>query len=261
MKDRNLHRRLVTLAVHALAWVSICGHLGGCEGDRVAGTSVGTGNPGVVTLGFVEGSAAARVTGQVTVYAPDHNPLVDSLPLAAFAVDDQDSLELPWESLVSGRAGPISSSDSLFRLNILLRTLDGRGAWLPGVAFALRPDGIHSLFHGSRMDLPVVPLDFFRGAVEGEDGEGERRYLTLFGSPFFGRVNDRAFALDSIPRGRYEARLVRFLENAPIIGDTRPAPVHALGDSLDTQGTGALSPLPEILGTVPLPIEGPRDRP
>lgn len=261
MKFPTIHRFLVRLAGLFLCLASLGSSLGGCDHDRLAGTSVGTGNPGLVTLGFQEGSTAARVRGRVALFAADHNPLVDSLPLAAFAVEDEDSLVLPLESLPPSRRGPGSTPDSLLLVNVLLQTADGRGAWLPGVALAPRPGGRPSGLPRPRIDLMVVPLDTIRGMVGSDDVEGERRYLTLFGSPFFGRITGREFGLLSVPRGRYEARLVRFLEDAPMIGNIKESPVHALGDSLDTRGIGTLTPSTDILGTVPLPVEGPRERP
>jgi hypothetical protein len=233
----------------------------GCDHDRLAGTSVGTGNPGVVTLGFTDGSAAVRVSGRVSLYAADHNPLVDSLPLASYAVEDRDSLELDQESLLPRLRRPDFGSDSDFSVNVLLRTGDGRGAWQGDLGLVLRAGRLQALRPERRVELDVVPLDSFRGDVTGQELPQEKRYLTVFGSPFFGRVSGGAFSLDSIPRGRYVARLVRLLPDAPAAGDARPAPVHALADALYTQGTGPLSPLLPAIDTVSLPLEGPREGP
>lgn len=260
MMGKPVHRGIGKLMAPVFCWASLGGSLGGCGMERLSGTSVGTGNPQVVTLSFYAGAVAARVSGQVTLYAADHNPLVETRPLAAFAVEDRDSLELLQESLLTALGLSPPGPDSAYRVNVLLRTVDGRGAWYPQVALGMREGRLQAL-GGPRIELPVVPLVCHQGTLQLVDALKERRYLTLFGSPFFAKVSAGGFALDSLPRGRYEALLVRFLEDGPIEEDGRPSPVHFLDDSLDTELVHRLTPAPHPFDSVPLPLSGPREEP
>jgi hypothetical protein len=202
-------------------------------GERMAGTSVGTDNPGLV-LGFTQGDKPVLVTGTVSLFEREHNPLLDSTPLASFNLLAQDSFGVSAESLSEiWRNSSSASEDSLLELNVLIKAHDSEGALISGISF-LRKDGVLvNRDKGSKILAEITPFIRYTGTLR-VDEVGQSNYLIIFGTPFFAHVDEGSFTFRDLPQGRYSLHWIPFAKRIPVADTSVEVPVYGVGDSLNT---------------------------
>lgn len=197
--------------------------LAGCE-DRVAGTSVGTGNPTEIQVGFKDGTGSAALTGRVSVYASTQIPVEGYRPEPLLKYDLQDAgyatlkaadlAALPESLWARG-----SVENGIHEFNVIF-TGATRGSVLTGFgfdkakgAFVLRPGDAAAVWSGDR-DLARVK-DSLRTLVEMSgtmDTAGLSRYydnhLFLYGTGFSATVVNGSFTFRGVPENKYAAFLI-----------------------------------------------------
>lgn len=210
-----------------------------CSDNQVAGTSSGVDNP-ALTVGFKDAKGnAARVSGDLDVFAADQNPAVDAEPLATIKVknsaltlvtgDDFKRAQSAASKRAAGTAGGDAPAERT-RFNLIFRTQDGKG----GIALGLAYDSAARAF--SRSDSSVqsvtfVPKSLIRyvARIAKEPVHGADCRVFVPGSPFLATVADSQFVLEGLPQGKLPLDLIGS------DGHIYPVP-----DSLNTADSGKL---------------------
>jgi hypothetical protein len=212
-----------------------------CMGERVAGTSVGTDNPGLV-VGFTQGQMPTPVTGTLRLYAREYNPLLDSTPFASFNLLAQDSFRVSAESLSAiWRKFSPTSEDSLLDLNLLITTQENEGAFVSGISFLRKDGSVVNREKGRRISAEVTSFIRYAGTLKVDENE-HNNYLIIFGTPFFARVGGGSFVFQDLPQGRYNLSWIPFNKKIPVSGTSVDVPVYDVGDSLNTGTVSGFMP-------------------
>lgn len=204
---------------------------------EVAGGSGDTGNP-ELELALEMPKASGKFSGTLRIFARDHDPMEDSLPLLTRDAGGKVTVRIPTETLAAllekgGRAGP----DDTLEFNCLLS--DARfETFLGGFRF-LRRDGKPVLERRMGTGIQIqdirgrlrvmVPLDsavtHLRGLAHGEGLEDEAEWVALPGTPYRANVREGEFHFDRIAPGRYAMQAVlpsgeRFVSGRPFRTDS-----------------------------------------
>lgn len=216
--------RACLLAFAALAAIH------GCASDKVAGTSSGVDNP-ALTVSFRDAdNSAARVTGDLDVYALDQNPAVDPQPLATIAVRNASFTSVTasdFARAAGSAAAPALSkrAAAVTDFNLVLKTLDKNGGFIMG----LRYDPAAKAFRrrdGAGLDsIEVIPRPLIRyeARIARDAVHGDAGRIFVPGSPFLATLADSVFVIEDVPEGFFPLRML-----------AADGKVYPIGDSLNT---------------------------
>lgn len=194
-----------------------------CE-DRVAGTSVGTGNPTEIQLGFRDSSGSAALSGRVSVYAATQIPVEGYRPepLLEYELKDAayatlkaaDFAALPdtvWDErslangvrsfnvVVSGASqGSILAGFGFDKVNggFVLRQEDGEATWNPGHDGVVLKDSLRALVE-------------LKGTIDTAIMSRYKDYhLFLYGTGFASKIEGGTYSFHGVPDGTYNAFLI-----------------------------------------------------
>jgi hypothetical protein len=204
----------------ALAWAALT--LSGCDG-RIAGTSVGTGNPTEIQVGFRDSSGTPTpVTGSLQVYASTQ------IPVPGFAPQPLLSLDLAGASSASLKVEAFQGlADSLWpkgsvengtrKFNLVLIglkegfVLSGFGFEKAAKGFSPRTEDDKTVWTGAKAVVTgvVAPLDTLIGSVDTATFSAKWSYhLFLYGTGFASQIEKGKYRLTGVPRGKYQGDVI-----------------------------------------------------
>lgn len=219
---RNTPATHAFLLLSALAGVGL--FQGGCEG-----TSSGVDNPSVAVSFRDDAGTAARVTGDLNVYAYDQNPAIDPQPLwtvqvrnsalATLTGDDFDRINTAASKVAASKAaaaakrsaGSLAETDKPIRFNLSFKGQSRTGA----VVFDLLYDPSAKAF-SNYGDGQVVGIDIRPKALARYQARLARTGLHLDGvnrvyipgTDFSATLTDSGFAFDGLPEGTFPLRVM-----------------------------------------------------
>lgn len=212
-----------------------------CMGtDRVAGTSVGTGNPTEIEVAFQDDSGKpVAVTGALQVYAATQIPVPGLSPNPLVSVDVPGStsalLDAGDFAALSDSLWPTGSVDNgTYKFNVVVAG-QSQGAILRGFTYRKTQgdfvpraeDGVEG---GSTATIKgtLAPLVDVACAVDTVFFSSMDNYLFIFGTGFAAKGSSSSFIFKAIPNASHEV----FLISVPRKGD----PFSTVQDSLTVYG-------------------------
>lgn len=199
-----------------------CALLSACSQDapdqKMAGTSVGTGNPTEIKLSFTKDGLETPVSGRLEIFLADQNPVFDSLPFAAFAVSEEagrllvggdlaDSLE---KKIARGGKALPGQNPAALTVNAFFRASTGLEG---GITLSLVLDtgkngaSAPGRDEAAKSALRVGPLLRARGQVGSSVAEADEAHVFVPGSPFKSLVDTGRFEIAGIPQGEFPLAL------------------------------------------------------
>lgn len=256
--------RLLGLAATLIGAVLLCR----CD-MQTAGSSVGTGNPTEIRLGFTGGDGAPRaLTGKVDVYAATQIPLAGfhPEPLASFAAEAATSVTINADALksVPDSLWPAASreGDSVFRFNVVV-TGDKVGAILQGLRYRVK-DGEFSRIDsvmkaGAAADVAEMSSQLAATAdysffIDPKPFPlGKDTYVFISGTGFVAKSDSGTFLLKSLPGGKYDPSLIFLAQPGQgQTGQQDSVQLYGLSAPLNTTAVDSLA-VGGPKGSVPLP--------
>jgi hypothetical protein len=196
--------------------------------DRVAGTSVGTGNPTEIVVGFRDDSdASIPVSGSLSVYASTQIPVPGFAPDPLLKVDLSSSRSASLNAVafaaLADSLWPEGSRDGATRLfNVVISGTD-RGAVLRGFAFLkdkgaflLRDEDAAAPRDGGSVSVKgaLTSLADYKGTIDTTSlSPFWNYYLFVYGTGFSTKIEHGAFTLPRVPKSGQEVLLI------PLPGD------------------------------------------
>jgi hypothetical protein len=212
-----------------------------CSDNQVAGTSSGVDNPSL-TVGFTDASGtAARVTGDLDVYAADQNPAVDAEPLATIKVrnsaltlvtgdDFKRAQQAASKRTAAGASTGAEVPGKRVPFNLMFRSQENQGGIVLGLAydsaaraFSRSDTSVHSVTFVSK------PLIRYVGRIAKEPVHGEDCRVFVPGTPFLATLVDSQFILEALPQGRLPLSLIG-----------ADGKIYRVADSLSTADSGRI---------------------
>jgi hypothetical protein len=235
------------------AWRAALGGLAGalflsCCVDRVAGTSVGTGNPTEIEVAFKDESGGdLSITGDLSVYASTQIPVEGYAPqpLVKVPVSDADRATLKagdFKDLADSLWPKGSRNGDIFSFNVVV-TGESQGAIVRGLTwrkdldkFGLR-DGDPKIDEGvmkASIKGPLVPLVAFQGTVDTATfGILNDYHLFLYGTGYASRLSHGAFVFPKVPMEKLKAFLLVLPKKENLSSDIDSTPVFSLTGFLE----------------------------
>jgi hypothetical protein len=197
--------------------------LAGCD-ERLAGTSVGTGNPTEIQVGFKDGTGSpVKVTGTLEVYASTQIPVpgYSTKPLLSYPLSGgtsggiaaDDFARLP-DSLWSKAS---ADSGTVYRFNVVVAGAQS-GTILKDIGFnkssrefELPSEYEDALKEGGKARITGVlaPLVQARCIIDAETLSADRKnYLYIPGTGYTALGEGGRFTFAALPMGKYEPLLV-----------------------------------------------------
>jgi hypothetical protein len=239
--------------------------LAGCD-DRVAGTSVGTGNPTEIQVGFRDSSGApVAMTGTLKVYASTQIPVEGFAPdpLLSMQVEGATSATLKAEAFqaLADSLWPKESVEGGTRKFNLVLIGSNKGFVLSGFGVGKAADGFSpragddiAAWSGTKANVTAVlsPLDSLSGSVDTTTFTAKWDYhLFVYGTGFASKIVKGRYSLAGVPRGRYQGDIILLPSSSasrPLSDSTQIFDLNGvIGGS---QGPLSLGPVRAI---VPLP--------
>lgn len=215
-------RRIVPSLLKAAGWIAIAAlAMIGCEDEgRLTGTSVGTGNPTEIQLGFKDGSGSVALSGRVSVYAATQIPVegLSPAPLLTLDLHDADSALLKAEdfaALVDSQWPKGSVKDGNYAFNLVV-TGPSHGAIVKGFAykrkisrFVLRPEDSAAMVNEDEAEirLPLAPLVDVTCTIDSLDPV-RNHYLFVYGTGYSAKDSTGTFVFKSIPAGSHSVHYI-----------------------------------------------------
>jgi hypothetical protein len=237
------------------------------RGSDVAGTSVGTGNPGKLKLGFNIEDSAYRFAGSISLFADRQIsvPGVDPDPLAVFPVEPSNEFILAAENVaaIPDSIWPSNSrtGDSIRRFNLVVSN-SSFGAIVKGIGLDLTRreflpyDSQSAIVENRKFEVavelhPMKPLTAKINPIRLENTN--HNFLFVYGSGFYAKSDSGEFIFPPMPTIEYEMSFVSFPgENRPTtsldssyIYGVAPIITHDSGEVRDVSGLIEQIPLPE----------------
>ncbi len=218
---RNGLNRMPTAWKTALCGLACVLAFSRCD-TQVAGTSVGTGNPTEIEVAFKsDSSAAASITGNLSVYASTQIPVEGYQPMPLLTVDvagaTHASLKASLFLNVADSLWPKGSRNDSERFFNVVVTGENQGAVLKGftwrkadTSFGLRkeddaPAGVMTV---SVKGL-LAPLVAFQGTVDTSNFNIFADYhLFIYGTGYKVKVEHGKFSMQNLPKDSYDAFLL-----------------------------------------------------
>jgi hypothetical protein len=236
-----------------------------CE-TRLAGSSVGTGNPTEIEVAFADESGPISLSGRVEVYAATQItvPGFSPEPLIRLEVSGEGHATLDGEAFLSldDSLWPMSSveGDSAWLFNVVV-TGNGRGAVIRGLRFAekrgeflLRPEDVAPLEGKAALVAGALkPLVEIRGRMDAGDLNPQMEsFLFVYGTGFCARGESGRFVFPPMPSEEYDAFLISYWAKGSPFGGSDPLDVFRLDAKIGVESEARLS-RNGIQETVPIP--------
>ncbi len=207
----------------AAAWLAAAAFaLSACDG-RIAGTSVGTGNPTEIQLGFRDSTGApVPVTGSLQVYASTQIPVAGFSPEPLLSVDvagaSSASLKAEAFQALADSLWPKGSVENgVYGFNVVVAGQE-QGAILKGFAFRkadsrliLPPEDNGAARNGDRAEIigTLGSLTDITCAIDPSTLSPNRdHYLFLYGTGYAAKDTSGTFVFHRVPRANHEAFLI-----------------------------------------------------
>jgi hypothetical protein len=215
--------RILSVRKTALCAATALLALAGCD-ERIAGTSVGTGNPTEIQLGFKDGAGSAALSGRVSVYASTQIPVEGYRPepLFEYALQNAGSALLKaadFAALPESVWAKGSVVKGIHAFNVVV-TGASQGSLLAGFGFdkdkgkfVLRPEDDGAVWdaegHGALLKDSLRALVDMEGTL---DTAALNRYndyhLFLYGTSYVTKVESGIFSFHDVPEGKYNVYLI-----------------------------------------------------
>jgi hypothetical protein len=219
----SLSRLRPSPAIRAAAWTAAAAlALSGCI-DRLAGTSVGTGNPTEIQVAFRDSTGApVAVTGSLQVYASTQIPVPGFAPNPLLTVDvaGASSASLKAEAFqgLADSLWPKGSIDSgAYEFNVVVAggtqgaVLRGFSFRKDGSAFDLRAQAAGDGVNGKVAEIEgtLAPLVDIECALDtNELSMNWDNYLFLYGTGYAAKGVKGKFVLHGIPKKRHAVSFI-----------------------------------------------------
>ncbi|MBW8890514.1 MAG: hypothetical protein JF616_22405 [Fibrobacteres bacterium] len=264
----SAHRLRPMQVFQAAAWMAAAAlALSACDG-RIAGTSVGTGNPTEIQLGFRDSSGApVPVTGSLQVYASTQIPVPGFSPQPLLTVDvagaPSASLKAEAFQALADSLWPKGSVENgVYAFNLVVAGQE-RGAILKGFEFRkdgsrfVLPDadsGAARLGDAVRIDRIVSPLTDIEGVIDTNSLSSTwDNYLFLYGTGYAAKSMSGKFVFHGLPETSHQAFLISLPHKDDPIGTSIDS-LFIYGVSTDiTSGSVNALKVGDVQSAVPNP--------
>lgn len=240
--------------------------LAGCD-TQVAGSSVGTGNPTEIQLGFKQDGSAMAITGRVDVYAATQVPVpgYSPLPLTSVPVTDGKSATLTAAALaaIQDSLWPKTSieGDSIYRFNLVV-TGAAQGAILSGFGyrkgkgeFTVRSEDAGAVRSGDAVSVAaaLTALTDAHYVIDSTTiSPNKQPFLFLYGTGFAAKGQSGKFTFQNLPKGEYLSYLVAIPAKEAIVSAEDSLIVYSTKGAA-TSGSDILLSVGSPQGMIPLP--------
>lgn len=256
------------------AWRAALGGLAGalvlaCGADRMAGTSVGTGNPTEIEVAFQDDAGAPlSISGDLSVYASTQIPVQGYAPepLVKLAVSGSDRATLKagdFQALADSLWPKGSRNGDVYAFNVVV-TGESKGAVLKGFTwrqadgeFGVRSEGEKPTAGTKKSSItgPLLPLVTFQGTMDITAFSNVHDYhLFLYGTGYTSKLSNGTFLLPKVPMEKQVGFLLALpkkdqpsngIDSTPVFSLTAP-----LESGISNPERGAIHeqvPLPDSL--------------
>jgi hypothetical protein len=192
-----------------------------CE-DRVAGTSVGTGNPTEIQVSFKNDSGSVPITGTMNVYASTQIPVAGFSPQPLLSVPVSGAAQAAlkadaFKALHDSLWPKTSIVNGEYRFNVVV-TGENHGTIMKGLAF--RKDKMDFVLRAEDSTAPqtdrvatvmgaMMPLVTFQGVLDTNKMSAVWEYhLFLYGTGYSGKSEGGRFSIPKFPIGKYESHVM-----------------------------------------------------
>jgi hypothetical protein len=244
--------RILSVRKTALCAAAALLALAGCD-ERIAGTSVGTGNPTEIQLGFKDGTGSTALSGRVSVYASTQIPVEGYRPdpLLDYEVHDAASATLKaadFAALPESAWAKGSVAKEIHSFNVVV-TGASQGSVLAGFGFdkakgrfVLRPEDDGAVWdaEGGRALLKdsLRSLVNLQGLLDTTNTSRIADYhLFLYGTGFSSKIESGGFLLRGIPEDKYAAFLISIPHKDHQISGMDSTEVFSTSGSLSVETT------------------------
>lgn len=235
------------------AWKAALGGLAGvlvlssCA-DRMAGTSVGTGNPTEIEVAFKDDSGKPlSINGDVSVYASTQIPVEGYAPepLVKVPVSGADRATLKaedFQALADTLWSKGSRNGDVFAFNVVV-TGESKGAVLKGFTwrksdgeFGVRSEGEKpgAGTKKSSVKEPLLQLVAFQGTIDTSTFSLTHEYhLFLYGTGYASKVAHGAYLLPKVPMKSQDGFLIALPSKLHLSAGVDSASVFSLSSTLE----------------------------
>jgi hypothetical protein len=218
---RNENRPMNPKWKSAVYGLAVSFALMSCE-DRVAGTSVGTGNPTEIQVSFKNDSGSVPITGMMNVYASTQIPVEGFSPQPLLSVPVSASAEASLTAAafdaIADTLWPKTSVEAgSYRFNVVV-TGENHGTIMKGLAFrkkegdfVLRAEDAKAPMTGKMATVTgsMTPLVTFQGVLDTNKMSAVWEYhLFLYGTGYSGKSEGGRFSIPKFPIGKYESHVI-----------------------------------------------------
>lgn len=239
------------------AWMAALGGLAGAFvlsgcADRMAGTSVGTGNPTEIEVAFRDDSGApVSITGDLSVYASTQIPVEGYAPepLVKVPVSGADRATLKaadFEALADSLWPKGSRNGDVCAFNVVV-TGESRGGILKDFTWDKsenefvprnadpKPDvGAKTAIINGRL----VPLVEFQGTVDTTNfSPAYNHFLFIYGTGYVSKVSQGRFLLPGLPQDKHQGFLIALPQKDQLLVGNDSTYVFSLTSSLESGTT------------------------
>jgi hypothetical protein len=227
----------------------------GCD-DRLAGSSVGTGNPTEIQVGFRDSAGAASVKGTLSVYAARQIPVEGyrPAPVLDYRLDGNGNAILKasdFEALPDSVWPKGSDSAGARSFNIQILGED-KGALLTGFVYhkdkhdftlekdeapAWETEGSRALLAGT-----LSALTDMSGTLDTTGFSAYKSYrLFIYGTGYSAPLSSGKFTFSRIPRGSYQPFLISLPMRDHLSGGSDSTDIFRITGTLSSSGPDSLA--------------------
>jgi hypothetical protein len=221
--------------------------LGACD-DRMAGTSVGTGNPTEIEIAFKDDAGTAPITGSLSVYATTQIPVEGYAPEPLLKVDvagaSQATLKATAFAALADSLWPKGSKNDSERFFNVVVTGEDQGAVLKGFAwrkadtsFGLRAEDEKVKAGATKATVKglLAPLVAFQGTVNTANFSLVHDYhLFIYGTGYKAKIENGIFSMPKLPNQKYEGFLIILPQKDHLTFGMDSTSVFSLTSSLES---------------------------
>jgi hypothetical protein len=241
--------------------------LGACD-DRMAGTSVGTGNPTEIEIAFKDDAGTAPITGSLSVYATTQIPVEGYAPEPLLQVDvagaSQATLKATAFAALADSLWPKGSKNDSERFFNVVVTGEEQGAVLKGftwrkadTSFGLRAEDEKVKAGVTRATVrgllaPLVDMTCLLTPVSLSSTKDH--FLFLYGTGFVIKGDSEGrFVFPSLPKDTYDPHLLSLPRKGEGgVGNNDSLFIYGMLSPAQAGNTNPLS-IGDIQGAVPVP--------
>lgn len=240
--------------------------LSGCD-DRLAGSSVTTGNPTEIQVALTENGSPAAFTGRVEIHGATQIPVpgFSPEPLASFELKGASVLRLAAASFagIADSAWPVGSAlgDSVRLFNVVI-TGANSGAIVSELEYRKKEGTFGVSDHNSLPEgqsvlgvkANLAGLTSLTGRISPETLYFLKdHYVFIPGTSAFALADSGRFELKGIPKGKYSPALVSVWRKGQFNSGTQDSlEVFSLSQEMDTDITDTVS-VGGVISVIPVP--------